>query len=201
MWLPILRVRSKPCPKIQWMWNATVKTQLKRFWMLIMIVTQIYCDNKDKMNAKFHGRKLEYSTFNLIRIKYLIIAKKIWRPICKYMRFLIHMNTRKYYMSDILGEIHKSKYNCNHSLQQDWHFNMELVIIMGISRIFIQRTNNIWGLSFNCGCWLFMQHCRELTRSGNVEIGIMLGGIYKQQLHIWVLNNVFSFTYMIGWCQ
>ena len=71
--------------------------------MLIMIVTQIYCDNKDKMNAKFHGRKLEYSIFNLIRIKYLILAK----------------NTRKYYMSDILGEIHKSKYNCNHSLQQD----------------------------------------------------------------------------------
>ena len=49
--------------------------------MLIMIVTQIYCDNKDKMNAKFHGRNLEYSIFNLIRIKYLILA-----------------STRKYYM-------------------------------------------------------------------------------------------------------
>ena len=48
--------------------------------MLIMIVTQIYCDNKDKMNAKFHGRKLEYSIFNLIRIKYLILAKKRSEP-------------------------------------------------------------------------------------------------------------------------
>ena len=53
--------------KIQWMWIATVKTQLRRFWMLIMIVTQIYCDNKDKMNAKFRGLKYELIVFGGIR--------------------------------------------------------------------------------------------------------------------------------------
>ena len=44
--------------------------------MLIMIVTQIYCDNKDKMNAKFHGRKFECSIFNDIRSKYHIGSKQ-----------------------------------------------------------------------------------------------------------------------------
>ena len=44
--------------------------------MLIMIVTQIYCDNKDKMNAKFHGRKFECSIFDHIRSKFHTLLKQ-----------------------------------------------------------------------------------------------------------------------------
>ena len=124
----------------------------------------------------------------------------IQKYITHNIRFLIRLN--KTILCNIFKvKFYKSKCNCTHTLQPDWHFNMEPVIIMGISRLFYQRTNNIGGLLFNCGCWLFMQHCTELTRIGYVEIGIMLGGIHKQQLHIGVLNNVFSFTYVIGWCQ